>query len=190
MSEEAAYLDLSDGGHFENLGIYELIRRRTDFIISSDASMDGDYSFDDLGRAVELVRTDFGVNIRFGDDDTDLAGVLPGTDIANAFRKKFNLAKRGYALGTIEYPAIPERSLEKKSGHFLYIKSTLTRGLPADLYGYKAQNPAYPDQSTADQFFDEAQFEAYRELGYRLTKAAMTDLGGRMDAALPPKAAA
>ncbi len=48
-----------------------------------------------------------------------------------------------------------------------------TKRLPADLYGYKAKHLNYPDQTTADQFFDEVQFEAYRELGYNIAKSAL-----------------
>lgn len=195
------FLDLSDGGHFENLGLYELIRRRCQFIIASDAGADKDFNFADLGNAVERVRVDFGVSIRFnissapGDgmdedeeqpaceaattEDYDLQHLLPGTAGNLEFMEKFALAKRGFALATIRYPADEDQHLPPEAGLLLYIKSTLTPALPADLYGYKAKHPQFPDQSTADQFFDEGQFEAYRELGYAIAKTALNDKTAR-----------
>ncbi|MBW1798808.1 MAG: hypothetical protein JRJ21_10510 [Deltaproteobacteria bacterium] len=58
---------------------------------------------------------------------------------------------RHYLLGTIQY--------------LFYIKSSLTGNEPEDLLAYKRKNPKFPDQTTADQFFDGAQFESYRKLG-------------------------
>jgi hypothetical protein len=166
MNEHAGFLQLSDGGHFENLGLYELVRRKMDLILVSDGGQDGDFTFADLGNAIERVRVDFGVSIHFEDEDYTLEGVLPKPREAGSesWAKKFGLAKRGFALAAIMYP---DRAT---CGVLIYVKATMIDGLPSDLYAYKAQNPEYPDQSTLDQFFDEDQFEAYRELGYRLVK--------------------
>ncbi|HSG82143.1 MAG TPA: hypothetical protein VLC48_07830, partial [Gemmatimonadota bacterium] len=170
--EDSGALELSDGGHFENLGVYELVRRKLPVIIASDAGADPSFSFGDLENALERVRVDFGARIRFREkDNLGLEGLLPGSARGAAagsvekelFAEKFGLASRGFAVADITY-------YDGSVGVLLYIKSTLTPGLPADLYGYKSANPTFPDQSTADQFFDEDQFEAYRELGYQLTK--------------------
>jgi hypothetical protein len=75
------------------------------------------------------------------------------------------LAARGFAIARIRYADDPR---DAPSGVLIYFKSTLTPELSADLYGYKRANPAFPHESTGDQFFDELQFEAYRELGYHL----------------------
>ena len=64
---------------------------------------------------------------------------------------------------------------EKETGTLIYLKTTLTGGLPADIYGYQAGHPEFPDEPTSDQFFDEAQFEAYRELGYQLCTQMLGD---------------
>jgi len=166
MHERAGFIQLSDGGHFENLGLYELVRRKMDLILVSDGGQDGDFTFADLGNAIERVRVDFGVNIRFDDECYTLEGVLPKPREAKSetWRIKFGLAKRGFALASIWYPD------RQSCGVLIYVKATMLDGLPSDLYAYKAQNPEYPDQSTLDQFFDEDQFEAYRELGYNLVK--------------------
>jgi hypothetical protein len=160
------YIELSDGGHFENLGIYELVRRRVDTIIVSDGSADKDFTFGDLANAIERVRADFGVNIRFKSEEIQLGNLLPSSCKDGAFAKKFNLACKSYACGTIEYPYI-DTKIPKKNGTIYLIKSTLIANLPADIYGYRARFSDFPDQTTGDQFFDENQFDAYRELGYR-----------------------
>ncbi len=164
LNENNGFVELTDGGYFENLALYELIRRQVKFIVISDAGADPDYTFADLANAVERVRVDFGVKIRFrSESEGNLEGLLPGSAKDGLMTQKYNLAKRGYAIADIEY--------EKRDfGIMVYIKPTMTQGLPEDIYGYKIAYPTFPDQTTADQFFDEAQFEAYRELGYQLTK--------------------
>ncbi|MFY9854100.1 MAG: hypothetical protein WAK26_09520, partial [Terracidiphilus sp.] len=62
-NDNAKYVYLSDGGHFENLGVYELVKRRCKFIVACDAGADPDYSFDDLGNAIRKCREDVGVEI-------------------------------------------------------------------------------------------------------------------------------
>jgi hypothetical protein len=184
LDENGDYVLLSDGGHFENLAIYELIRRKVKFLWVSDAGQDTKFSFEDLSSAIERVRVDFGVNIRFYDEDYDLTHLLPGsaealTDASKNFAKEYHLAKRGYAIGVIEYA-------DGTKGTIVYIKSTLTRFLPGDIYGYKARNNDYPHQTTLDQFFDEEQFEAYRELGYRLAAQLFRDIEAAAKAGQPP----
>jgi len=174
---ESHFLDLTDGGHFENLGLYELFRRRCSLIISSDAGADEDFSFTDIGNAIARARADFGLSVRFDiEDDTttyDLRHLLPGTAGDDPFAKKFNLAKRGFALAHVYYPA--KNNEPEMVGLLIYIKTTLTPSLPADIYGYKSKHPSYPDQTTADQSFGEFQFEAYRELGYQITQEMFRD---------------
>ncbi|MHC4565991.1 MAG: hypothetical protein ACYTE3_09555, partial [Planctomycetota bacterium] len=159
--EDAHFVELSDGGHFDNTGLYELIRRKVKTIIVSDGGADPECAFSDLANAIERVRVDFGVNIRFEDSSVGLEQMLPRPAGKSAFHDKYNLAKNGFAVGTIEYPEVGD-------GTIFYLKTILTEGLPPDIYGYKSSHPTFPDQSTADQFFDESQFEAYREIGYRI----------------------
>ncbi|HEY3147608.1 MAG TPA: hypothetical protein VGJ75_14720, partial [Dongiaceae bacterium] len=189
LSENGGYVQLSDGGHFENLGIYELIRRKVRFLWISDAGQDLGFGFEDLANAIERIRTDFGVNIRFRQEPYDLTHLIPGSAVtenvaSENFAAEYSLARRGYAIGTIEYPDDPPGD----HGIVVYVKSTLTRGLPGDLYGYKKRNADFPHQTTLDQFFDEDQFEAYRELGYRLSAQLFRDIEDltRMGVRLPP----
>lgn len=167
-TENSSYIELSDGGHFDNTGIYELIRRRMPWIILSDGSADSKATFEDLGNALSRIRIDFGVTIRFNDPDLDLCGLIPGSQTESTFDKKFNLSARGFAVGDIVYPAT--HTDPGFIGTFVYIKATMTRDLPGDIYAYQADHPEFPNEPTSDQFFNERQFESYRELGYQITK--------------------
>ena len=174
--ENQHYLELTDGGHFENLGLYELVKRRVGTIIVSDAGVDKGFKFGDLANAIEKVRTDFGVSIRFEpEDDSQLNTLIPGSAANGKFKDLYELAEKGYVTGKIKYPKKKYKDREKNNitlpkfdGNIFLIKTTMTKNLPVDLYSYKAQHKDFPDQPTSDQFFDEKQFEAYRELGYRL----------------------
>lgn len=163
LTEQKKAIELTDGGHFENLALYELIRRKARVIIACDAGADPDFLFGDLANAVERVRVDFGVKIRF-DPNYNLDALLPGSATDGHLAEKYTLAERGFAIADIAYPD------GTTPGKLIYLKTTLTKGLPADIYGYKSADRTFPDQTTSDQFFDEKQLEAYRELGYQLTQ--------------------
>ncbi len=161
LREDRIVLELSDGGHFDNLGLYEMIRRRLKTIIVCDGGADARFTFDDLANAIERVRVDFGARILFKDPELDLSGVLPGSAGSEATDVKYQAAKRGFAVASIHYA-------DDTEGTLIYIKATMVRDLPMDIYSYKSACPEFPHQPTADQFFDEVQIEAYRELGYYL----------------------
>lgn len=168
LNENDRAIELTDGGHFENLGIYELLRRRLDLIVVSDAGADPLYTFSDIANAVERSRVDFGVNIVFS-EEYPLEDIISNCNTQESEVEKNNdyLAKRCFAIATIQYSK--ETAKEKRQeGTLIYIKPTIIKGLSADILGYKRQNPLYPNEPTSDQFFSEQQFEAYRELGYYL----------------------
>jgi hypothetical protein len=173
--ENNRLLELTDGGHFENLGLYELVKRRVGTIIVSDAGVDKDFTFGDLANAIEKVRTDFGVSIRFEPENDLLNQLLPGAaGSSGKLSERFELAAKGYIQGTIKYPQTG--NFEAFEGRIFLLKTTMIKNLPADLYSYKARHDDFPDQPTSDQFFDEKQFEAYRELGYRLADSMCNDI--------------
>ena len=174
--ETEPFIELTDGGHFDNTGLYELIRRRMRLIIMVDGSADKELNFGDLASAFERIRADFGVQIRFGRYEREFQSLLHNPDKKHAFTKKLELAERGYVVARIDYqPHEDGKSDDDKDGMLVIIKSTMVEGLPADVLGYKSAHPDFPDESTADQFFDELQLEAYRELGYRIAKTALDD---------------
>ncbi|MDH5381849.1 MAG: patatin-like phospholipase family protein, partial [Cyclobacteriaceae bacterium] len=162
LSEEKTNIQLSDGGHFENLALYELIRRKLNIIVLSDGGADPHFNFDDLANVVEKVRVDFGAKITFI-KGYELDNLLPDSAGDEQYIKKYGIAKKGFAIADIFY-----ENEKKPSGRLFYIKLTMIEGLPTDVFSYKGVHSEFPHQSTADQFFDEKQFEAYRELGYHI----------------------
>lgn len=157
---DSHYVYLSDGGHFENLGIYELVRRRCALIVAIDASADVDASFNDLGGAIRKCFTDFGVEID-----------IQVTDIEVDSETK--LTQSHWALGEIKYGLVDGNC---ESGLLLYVKPSLTGNEPADILNYRNIDRNFPHQSTADQFFDETQFESYRKLGYHIGSSILGEI--------------
>jgi hypothetical protein len=138
---------LSDGGHFENLGLYEMIRRRCKFIVVVDASADPSATMEDLGNAVRKVKVDLGADIDF-------------RRMRISSRDKPIDRQVAWAYGDIEYG-------DGDCGRILYIKpSYFETDLPVDLVSYAAASSSFPHESSGDQSFSEAQFESYRTLGY------------------------
>ncbi len=145
-SSSSQYVYLSDGGHFENLGLYEIVRRRCRTVLVVDGGCDRELLLGDLGNALRKIRIDFGVPIDF----------LPGQLQALTERR----ARR--AVATIRYSAT---DTEASDGLLVYVKPILLGTEPPDVRSYAAANPDFPHQSTADQSFDESQTESYRQLG-------------------------
>jgi hypothetical protein len=164
LREDVGYLELTDGGHFDNTGLYELIRRRVDTIYFSSAGADPNFTLDDIGSLLVRIQVDFDVTITFNDE---LESLMPGSDGESVYARRFGFSKMGFDRGTIHYPASGAEPAKK--GTLYIVRATLAKDLPAEIYSYRAQHEEFPNQSTNDQFFDEVQIEAYRELGLRLT---------------------
>ncbi len=147
LSLSARNLHLSDGNHFENLGLYELIRRHCRYVIVSDCSADPEIAFDDLANTLRRIREDFGVEI-----DLDVGPLKPGAD---------KRSKQHAVIGTIHYDGLGGAD----KGTLLYFKPTVTGDEPPDVLQYQTRNNAFPHEGTSDQFYDEAQWESYRRLG-------------------------
>jgi len=145
---KGTYVNLSDGGHIENLGIYELLRRRCKYIIAVDVGTDKDFEFSSLVKLIRFARIDKGIDI-----EIELNDLRPDSK---------GLNKNHWALGKIHYS-------ESEIGHLLYIKASITGDEDEYIREYRSRNPAFPHQPLTYQFFDETQFEAYRALGYHIT---------------------
>lgn len=165
-SDDSRCVYLSDGGHFENLAIYELVRRRCRLIVASDASCDPCYGFADLRNAIERCRTDFGVEIE-----------MTGLD---ALKPQNGLSTNHFAVGSIHYT--PGKAAD--DGTIIYLKPTLLKEDSADLVGYPSVNPHFPHDSTANQWFDETHFENYRALGKAVGAAASEEITSTIEALL------
>lgn len=159
MHEAGPWVYLSDGGHLENTGAYELLRRRCRTIVISDAEEDPRLEFGGLVALMRYARLDLRVEI-----DIDLAPLQPDAP---------GRSRRHSAVGTIRYPKTDRAPAE--TGRLLYLKSSVTGDEHQIISQYRATNPDFPHQSTGDQVFDEAQFEAYRSLGEHIAREALTD---------------
>lgn len=140
------YIYLSDGGHFENLALYEMVLRRCRSIIVLDSSCDPELTCEDLGNAIRKIRIDLRVPIAF--PEAAVRAVREG--------------RKRAVIATIRYSAVDG---PVPDGKLIYLKPMLMGNEPPDLGTYAKANPTFPHQSTADQWFNESQTESYRMLG-------------------------
>ncbi len=161
-TDSKPWVYLSDGGHFENLGIYEMVRRRCRFIVAIDAGCDPDFAFADLGNAVRKTYIDLGVRIRFDTLD-QLKNRPKSKELVTPSGEKREIPY--FAVGTIQYseadgPTCPD-------GVIVYIKPAYhgTSEIEgAGVRSYAMAHEKFPHEPTADQWFSESQFESYRSL--------------------------
>jgi Patatin-like phospholipase len=144
--DTSPYVYLSDGGHFENLALYEMVLRRCRTIVVLDGDCDPSYAYADLGNALRKVRIDFGIPIEFEPGQMAL----------------LEARKRRAAVARIRYSAVEPGA---EDGWLLFLKPMLLGNEPPDVRSYAAAFPAFPHQTTANQWFNEAQTESYRMLG-------------------------
>ncbi|HEX8352997.1 MAG TPA: patatin-like phospholipase family protein [Pyrinomonadaceae bacterium] len=162
------YVLLSDGGHFENLGLYEMVLRRCRNIVVVDGSADPEGTLEGLGDAVRKIRIDLGIPIEFKPPFP----ILPRPESEKR-------GSGGYcAVGDVHYEAVdadpgeraasprPAYERHRLTGRLVYVKPTIYGGEPRDVFNYAMSHPDFPHESTADQFFDEPQFESHRMLGF------------------------
>ncbi len=155
-NDESKYVYLSDGGHFDNMGLYELVKRRCGLIIVCDAEADPDYGFAGLSDAIRKCRVDLGIDV-----DIDTKPIVPN---------KSGMSKQHYAIGEVHYE---QADMEAPTGKIIYIKASLTGKEPADVTTYKKRHSSFPHEDTADQWFSESQFESYRRLGYEAVYSSL-----------------
>jgi hypothetical protein len=150
------FLMVSDGGHFENLGAYELVRRRCGTIIVSDGECDPDLIFSGLSALIRLCEVDFGVRI-----EIDVEPIRPvGTPA---------WSRRRYAVGRIKWgDGSPD-------GTLIYLKASMRGRERITTLHYKWTHAAFPHESTGNQFHREDQFESYRDLGRDVALEALDD---------------
>jgi hypothetical protein len=150
-NEKRNFLSVSDGGHFENLAIYELIRRRCKLIIACDAECDEQLQFGGLGNMIRICETDFGAVI-----DIDVKSIRPG-------KEGHSLAH--CAVGTIKY-------CSGEIGRLIYLKASMTGDEDVSIAQYRSSHPSFPHESTSNQFYSEYQFESYRKLGLHIVRSS------------------
>ena len=159
------YVHLSDGGHFENLGVYELIRRRCRYIILVDAEDDWDASDDNLANLIRLCRIDFGVRVKI--DTSPLKATGPD-----------RLSRSHVVIGQIHYDDVDRGEMP---GVLIYVKASMTGDEAPDVQKYARKDERFPHQPTdLQQIFDEEQFECYRSLGDHIAREIFEDSAYRL----------
>jgi hypothetical protein len=156
LSPDSSFFELADGGNFENLAVYELIRRRVQTILLCDAGHDPGSAFADLQNLLSRIEADFEATITFRPPPLD--SLMPSTPQAR-FPLGVAFAKAPFVVGDIRYK-------DGSTGKLYLIKPAIFEGLRLNVLGFKGANPEFPHDTTNNQFFDEARFEAYRELGF------------------------
>ena len=156
LDETYRWVNLSDGGHIENLATIELLRRRCRYIITGDGEADPKHHFGGLATLIRYARIDLGIHIDINPEQIRLVDAA-----------KDPCSKAHIAIGRIRYPE------EAAHGYLLYLKSSFTGDEDEVVVEYRNRNPTFPHESTADQFFDEGQFEAYRALGQHIGEGAL-----------------
>jgi hypothetical protein len=159
LDENSRLVNVSDGGHIENLAGIELLRRRCRYIIIGDGEADPDHHFNGLAMLIQTARIDLGVDIQINADP--LRTTPEGHCQAH------------WTIGRVHYPG------ERQRGYLLYLKSSIIGDEDEVIKQYRNGNPAFPHESTADQFFGEGQFEAYRSLGQQIGEHVLRQGTGR-----------
>jgi hypothetical protein len=159
LDENSAKIYLTDGGHIENLGLYELLKRGCKLAVVVDAEADPTMSFGALQIVERYARIDFGVRIELPWE------AIAATSLAFDARPDGSqrLAGPHCAVGRIFYP-------DGAVGVLLYVKASMTGDEKDYILDYKKRNPSFPHETTGDQFFSEEQFEAYRALGFHMVE--------------------
>jgi hypothetical protein len=161
---KSKFMELSDGGHFDNLGVYELIRRRLSVILVIDGEQDNAMAMPALYSVAQRVEEDFKAKIKLDDRLNDL--VLTA---GKGYPRGAEYVSCPYFVAPIEYADSP-------AGVLIYVKLSLIESAGFGAKGYRAQNPDFPQQSTANQFFIPEQVEAYRQVGFENMETAIQAL--------------
>ena len=148
------FINVSDGGHIENLGVFELLRRRCKLIVAVDGEHDPEIRFQSLVKLMLYARIEMGIEMEL--------------DLDPIRKDSGGLSSRHISMGKIQYA-------EGETGHLLYVKASLTGDEVEYIREYATRNPDFPHETTADQFFNEDRFEAYRALGYHIGEQIFAD---------------
>ena len=165
--DRSPYVYLSDGGHFDNLGLYAMVLRRCRVIVVSDASTDPDYQYQSLAQAIRQIKMDLGVPIEMGP-----------MSFGNNLEARTSRRNRYCAMGIIRYSAVdkpvntdPDPDYD---GVLIYIKPSLNGSEPRDVLSYRDETNGFPQDAAGDEGFSDPQFESYRRLGSHMIETICT----------------
>jgi hypothetical protein len=166
LHEDQNWVNVSDGGHIENLATIELLRRRCKFIVVGDGEADPEHTFNGVATLIEFAALELNAKIELPLDDLKIP--------KDAEQGKERISKLHYAIGIVKY--MDEEDENNRTGSILYLKSSLTGDESEVVKGYASAHKSFPHEPTSDQFFDIMQFEAYRQLGVHIARSAMLAL--------------
>jgi hypothetical protein len=175
---ESPFLYVTDGGHYENLGLVELVRRECEYIWCVDASGDKQDTFSTLAGAVRLARDELGVEI---DIHPEAMAPDPRKTAVRATQHLRPVVQKTFCQGTIHYPG-DGKAKPDKQGTLIVIKAGVPADAPLGLSTFYENNPAFPCDSTVNQFYSADRFDAYRELGYFSADQALSECQAEFDA--------
>ena len=168
VDELTSNVYLTDGGHFDNLGLYELLKRRCKVIVVADAEADPTLDFNSLIRVERYARIDLGILIDLPWSELRRSNALATEDsLGNASTDEARFQGPHVAIGRIDYGG-------NEHGVLIYIKSCMSGDESDMIRDYRRRYPQFPHQTTLDQFFNEEQFEVYRALGFHATRNFFT----------------
>lgn len=164
-NENSNFLAISDGGHFENLAAFELIKRKCRVVIISDGECDPKLQCEGLANLIRICQVDLGAEIKIDIDKIHphKAAAQVTSDYQIKPNDDFDWSINRCAIGTITYKS--DSNSNSDYGWLIYIKAAMKGEEDTAVMQYKQTHPDFPHESTGDQFYAEDQFESYRWLG-------------------------
>jgi hypothetical protein len=172
---DARYLYVSDGGHWENLGLVELLRRGCNRVYVVSAAGDGTSGFGTIGEAIALAREELGIEIEGLDLDALRAPTGDRDDDEEVLTLQTGGVRR-FAPAAHTIGSLRRIGEDEPYGEIIALEANLTADVPWDVQAHAEKNTQFPDDSTLDQFFDDGQFESYRRLGWFQMERALADV--------------
>lgn len=178
LRSDSSRIYITDGGHIDNIGLYQLLKRRCKFIVVIDAEADPGMNFGAFADVQRFARIDEGAVMWLDWSPIRTTALARLADRSKVTPRDSEVHKHHFAVGRIIYE-------DNQQGILVYVKATVTGDEPDYVLDYERRYPNFPHEATSDQFFSEEQMEAYRALGFHAMHMALDET--RIAAARPEK---
>ncbi|MBZ9655301.1 patatin-like phospholipase family protein [Phyllobacterium lublinensis] len=169
LRSDSSRIFVSDGGHIDNSGLYQLLKRKCQMIMVIDAEADPAMNFGALVDVQRFARIDLGIRIAIDWEAMRNAMLKRSADRAKRIPPDDEAHCQHFAVGKIIYDQAGTE------GILVYVKASVTGDEPDYVLDYERRYPLFPHESTGDQFFSEEQMEAYRSLGFHAANCALKE---------------